>query len=81
MRLRLALLRLWRTGARTGHVTLDATLLAATAVLNAQAPDFSGTWKLDEAKSRIVATAGIIGLIPPARRRRCTSPNRPTARS
>ncbi len=30
----------------------------------AQAPDFSGTWKLDETKSQVVATAGIIGLIP-----------------
>ena len=62
--LRLALARLRRTGARSGQVTLAATLLAATAVLNAQAPDLSGTWKLDEAKSRLVATAGIIGLIP-----------------
>ena len=31
---------------------------------SAQAPDLSGTWKLDEAKSKVVATAGIIGLIP-----------------
>jgi hypothetical protein len=29
----------------------------------AQAPELSGTWKLDEARSRIVATAGITGLI------------------
>ena len=27
-------------------------------------PNFAGTWKLDEAKSQIVATAGITGLIP-----------------
>ena len=32
--------------------------------LQAQAPDFSGTWRLDEAKSKVVATAGITGLIP-----------------
>lgn len=31
--------------------------------LSAQAPNLSGTWKLDEAKSQIVATAGISGLI------------------
>src|SRR5512134_2571170 len=30
----------------------------------AQSPDFSGTWRLDETKSKVVATAGIIGLIP-----------------
>jgi hypothetical protein len=34
------------------------------ATLSAQAPDFSGTWQLDEAKSQVVATAGIIGLSP-----------------
>jgi len=38
-------------------------LVCATS-LAAQAPDFSGTWRLDEAKSNIVATAGIVGLIP-----------------
>jgi hypothetical protein len=39
-------------------------LAAAVATLQAQAPpNLSGTWKLDEAKSQIVATAGIIGLI------------------
>jgi hypothetical protein len=32
--------------------------------LSAQAPDFSGTWQLDETKSMVTATAGIIGLIP-----------------
>ena len=31
--------------------------------LLAQAPDLSGTWRLDEGKSNVVATAGIIGLI------------------
>lgn len=38
-------------------------VVAATATLNAQAPDFSGTWRLDETKSKVVATAGIVGLI------------------
>jgi hypothetical protein len=42
--------------------TIAAVVLAATTVV-AQAPDFSGTWRLDEANSRIVATAGITGLI------------------
>ena len=46
------------------RVMLTAALVAASAILNAQAPDFSGTWKLDETKSRVVATAGITGLIP-----------------
>ena len=41
-----------------------AVVLAGAATLQAQAPDFSGTWKLDEARSQIVATAGITGLIP-----------------
>lgn len=44
------------------RLTLAAALIAATTVVNAQAPDFSGTWKLDDANSKIVATAGIIGL-------------------
>ena len=43
---------------------LTAALVAAATLLYAQAPDFSGTWKLDETKSRVVATAGITGLIP-----------------
>jgi hypothetical protein len=42
-------------------------LLAFTIVcgttLSAQAPDLSGTWRIDEARSKVVATAGIIGLI------------------
>lgn len=63
--LRLALARQRRTGARSRQATLAAVLIAAAIiVVNAQAPDLSGTWKLDEAKSRLVATAGIIGLIP-----------------
>lgn len=46
---------------------MRATLLAvvaAVAVTQAQAPSFAGTWRLDEAKSNVVATAGIIGLTP-----------------
>jgi hypothetical protein len=39
-------------------------VLFATIAVQAQAPDFSGTWQLDEAKSKVIATAGIIGLIP-----------------
>ena len=38
--------------------------LTAGVALQAQGPDLSGTWQLDEAKSKVVATAGIIGLIP-----------------
>src|SRR5687767_4185547 len=38
-------------------------VVVAAASLHAQAPDFSGTWRLDEAKSKVVATAGIVGLI------------------
>jgi hypothetical protein len=37
-------------------------MIPARSVL-AQAPDFSGTWKLDSERSRIDATAGLIGLI------------------
>jgi hypothetical protein len=41
------------------------TLLAATSIVaSAQTPDFSGTWRLDEAKSQIVPAAPIVGLIP-----------------
>jgi hypothetical protein len=45
---------------------LIAFAIAASSVLQAQAPapDLSGTWRLDEAKSTIVATAPIVGLIP-----------------
>jgi hypothetical protein len=47
------------------RVTLAVVLLVSTASLHAQAPpDLAGTWRLDESKSRVVATAGIIGLIP-----------------
>jgi hypothetical protein len=50
-------------GSREPKILL-AMLMACGVMLSAQAPDFSGTWKLNEAKSRSVATAGIIGLIP-----------------
>lgn len=39
-------------------------IVVASASLHAQNPDFSGTWRLDESKSKVVATAGIVGLIP-----------------
>lgn len=38
--------------------------LAVPVAVSAQAPDFSGTWRLDEEKSRVVAAAGVVGLIP-----------------
>jgi len=38
--------------------------IAFGTTLSAQAPDFSGTWQLDETKSMVTASAGIIGLIP-----------------
>ena len=41
-----------------------AILLFTAVAVQAQAPDFSGTWQLDEANSKVTATAGIIGLIP-----------------
>lgn len=37
--------------------------LLTSATLTAQAPDLSGTWVLDKAKSQVVATAGFTGLI------------------
>ena len=40
-----------------------ALVLFASVTAHAQAPDFSGTWRLDETKSKVTATAGIIGLI------------------
>jgi hypothetical protein len=44
-------------------VLLGVVFALAMAPLSAQGPDLSGTWRLDEAKSTVVATAGIIGLI------------------
>ncbi|MDP2321255.1 MAG: hypothetical protein Q8O42_18175 [Acidobacteriota bacterium] len=40
-----------------------AALVLNGAILVAQAPDLSGTWVLDKAKSQVVATAGFTGLI------------------
>jgi hypothetical protein len=37
---------------------------AAAVSVQAQAPDLSGTWRLDDAKSKVTATAPIVGLIP-----------------
>ena len=45
------------------RVTL-VLIIAFGISLRAQSPDLSGTWQLDEANSKVVATAGIIGLIP-----------------
>lgn len=46
------------------RVIAFALIVVASSLLRAQAPaDFSGTWRLDEAKSTVVATAPIIGLI------------------
>ena len=44
--------------------TVALAFVASVVVVSAQAPDFSGTWRLDEARSNVVATAGIVGLIP-----------------
>jgi len=40
-----------------------ATMALSTATLVAQAPDLSGTWIMDAARSQVVATAGFTGLI------------------
>ena len=46
------------------RVTFAVVLLISTASLHAQAPpDLAGTWRLDESRSKVVATAGIMGLI------------------
>jgi hypothetical protein len=42
---------------------LLAFTIAFGTTLSAQAPDLSGTWRIDETRSQVVATAGIIGLI------------------
>ncbi len=46
----------------TRWLTLAALAIMGVS-LSAQAPDFSGTWALDAEKSKVTATAGIIGLI------------------
>ncbi|MDP2389562.1 MAG: hypothetical protein Q8N52_04475, partial [Acidobacteriota bacterium] len=49
---------------RTGPILAGvAALVLNGAPLVAQAPDLSGTWVLDKAKSQVVATAGFTGLI------------------
>ena len=50
-------------GSRERLIVIAFVVLFASAT-PAQQPDFSGTWKLDEEKSKIAATAGIIGLSP-----------------
>jgi hypothetical protein len=37
--------------------------VVATSIFQAPVPDVSGTWRLDDAKSTVAATAGFIGLI------------------
>lgn len=46
------------------RLTLALVFAATAAAVDAQAPDFSGTWRLDESKSKVMTAAGIIGLIP-----------------
>jgi hypothetical protein len=48
---------------KLGIKTILLCVVVASSALQAQAPDFSGTWRLDETKSKVVATAGIVGLI------------------
>lgn len=55
-------LRISRSGLRAPAVLAFALLGGAAPVL-AQAPDFSGTWTLDAEKSKVIATAGLTGLI------------------
>ena len=55
-------LRISRSGLRAPAVLVFALLGGAAPVL-AQAPDFSGTWTLDAEKSKVIATAGLTGLI------------------
>lgn len=46
------------------RMLVSASVIVASSILHAQAPpNLSGTWRLDEEKSMIVATAGFIGLI------------------
>lgn len=50
---------------RTRRLAYGLLAIVCTgSIASAQTPDFSGTWALDESKSKVVATAGIIGLIP-----------------
>ena len=51
-----------KAGITSCLLLLSAVVVSAS--LQAQSPDFSGTWRLDESKSKVVASAGLIGLIP-----------------
>jgi hypothetical protein len=44
--------------------TAILVVVLAAGALQAPAPDFSGTWRLDEAKSEVAAAAAFVGLIP-----------------
>jgi hypothetical protein len=48
----------------TRGVLIALLLAISTAPASAQAPNFSGTWKLDAAASKITPAAGLAGLIP-----------------
>ena len=43
---------------------ITTMFVAAVSIVSAQGPDLSGTWQLDDANSKVTATAGLIGLIP-----------------
>lgn len=46
------------------RLLFTALVLTSAAVLRAQTPDFSGTWQLDAARSKVVPAAAFFGLIP-----------------
>ena len=46
------------------RISIATCVVIFSAATLAQAPNFSGTWRLDETRSQVVATAGITGLIP-----------------
>ena len=50
-------------GSRGAAVACWLALTLTAVPLTAQAPDLSGTWVLDAAKSQVVATAGFTGLV------------------
>ncbi len=49
---------------KANFIALLLGVVATVSSLHAQVPDVSGTWRLDEAKSKVLATAGLFGLIP-----------------
>ena len=53
-----------RVAGGRGAKIVGILTIACTISVAAQAPDLSGTWQIDETKSTIIPTAGIIGLIP-----------------